>query len=176
MNAIRSVLAAAVLAIVCAVGGQAQEKNVVMTHVKYDGLKQEVLKHRGKVVIVDFWASNCGPCVKSFPKFVKMHEKFSDKGLVIITVSIDRVDEDNDGVKAANKILDDRKLPFIHLHLNEPYELLAKQFEYKSLPFYYVFDRRGKWARFRAIDYLNKKEDLLYEELESLVTQAIVEK
>ena len=36
--------------------GQPQEKNVEMIPVKYDGLKQEVLKHRGKVLVVDFWA------------------------------------------------------------------------------------------------------------------------
>jgi hypothetical protein len=34
----------------------AQDKKIEMIPVKYDGLKQEVLKHRGKVVVVDFWA------------------------------------------------------------------------------------------------------------------------
>src|ERR1017187_6715556 len=84
MTASRVILTFAALAFLCAAGGQTEEKKIVMKHVKYDGLKQEVLKHRGKVVIVDFWASTCGPCVKSFPKFVKMHEQYADKGLVII--------------------------------------------------------------------------------------------
>jgi thiol-disulfide isomerase/thioredoxin len=175
MRMIQAVLAVTALSFVCA-GGQTQERKIVMTQVKYDGLKQEILKHRGKVVIVDFWRSDCRPCIGSFPKFVKMYEKHAAKGLVIVTVSIDRVNEDNDGVKAANRILNDQKLPFIHLNLNEPDELLMKQFSYESLPFYYVFDRRGKWTRFRAIDYVKKKEGLLYEELENLVVQVLAEK
>lgn len=44
-------------AALCAPPGQAQEKKIEMLSVKYDGLKQEVLKHRGKVVVVDFWTS-----------------------------------------------------------------------------------------------------------------------
>ena len=43
----------ALLLIECA---SAQEKKIEMAPVKYNGLKEEVLKHRGKVVIVDFWA------------------------------------------------------------------------------------------------------------------------
>lgn len=38
-------------------GGPDQEKKSALATVKYDGLKREVLKHRGKVVVVDFWAS-----------------------------------------------------------------------------------------------------------------------
>src|SRR5262249_10312627 len=141
-----------------------------------DGLKQEVLKHRGKVVIVDFWATNCPPCMKSFPKFIKMHEKYADKGLVVIAVSIDPVEEDNLAVNLANKFLTQSKSPFINLLLDEPKELMAKQLDYVSLPFYYVFDRRGKWMRYRAYDYADKKEGLLYEDLEAFAVQALNEK
>ena len=57
MTGIRWHLALAAIVVVCAIGGSStQEKKIEMTFVKYDGLKQEVLKHRGKVVLVDFWA------------------------------------------------------------------------------------------------------------------------
>ena len=56
MNRI-AILAAIILATVpCASRGQTPEKVAEMIPVKYDALKQEVLKHRGKVVVVDFWA------------------------------------------------------------------------------------------------------------------------
>jgi hypothetical protein len=45
-----------VLATLCAVAGSQQDKNAEMIPVKYDRLKAEVLKQRGKVVLVDFWA------------------------------------------------------------------------------------------------------------------------
>jgi hypothetical protein len=44
------------LSIPCTTIGQTQDKKIEMIPVKYDGLKQEVLKQRGKVVVVDFWA------------------------------------------------------------------------------------------------------------------------
>ena len=51
----KSLLALGLLAILCAPTVQTQEKSAEMIAVKYDGLKQEVAKHRGKVVLVDFW-------------------------------------------------------------------------------------------------------------------------
>jgi hypothetical protein len=56
MQRIPSAFALLSLAAVCITAGSAQEKSPPMILVKYDRLKQEVLKQRGKVVIVDFWA------------------------------------------------------------------------------------------------------------------------
>jgi thiol-disulfide isomerase/thioredoxin len=50
-----------------------------------EALKDEDLK--GKVVLLDFWAVWCGPCVATFPHLREWHEKYSDKGLVIIGVT-----------------------------------------------------------------------------------------
>lgn len=52
----RSIFALGLLAALSASVAQPQEPSFEMARIKYDGLKQEVLKHRGKVVIVDFWA------------------------------------------------------------------------------------------------------------------------
>lgn len=43
----------------------------------------------GKVVLVDFWASWCGPCKASFPALNRLHDKYASKGLVIIGVGVD---------------------------------------------------------------------------------------
>jgi thiol-disulfide isomerase/thioredoxin len=43
----------------------------------------------GKVVLVDFWASWCGPCKESFPALNRLHAKYASKGLVIIGVGVD---------------------------------------------------------------------------------------
>jgi len=44
---------------------------------------------KDKVVIVDFWASWCGPCKESFPAMEELHQKYGAKGLVIIAVNVD---------------------------------------------------------------------------------------
>jgi len=46
----------ALLAVLCSAGDQKQEQKNLMIPVKYAGLKEEILKHRGKVLVVDFWA------------------------------------------------------------------------------------------------------------------------
>lgn len=45
---------------------------------------------KGKVIILDFWATHCPPCIKGIPDFIKLYNKYKDKGLVIIGISLDR--------------------------------------------------------------------------------------
>ncbi|HTB84182.1 MAG TPA: TlpA disulfide reductase family protein [Candidatus Sulfotelmatobacter sp.] len=54
---------------------------------KLDGKLPDSLA--GKVVVIDFWASWCGPCKESFPAMNELQKKYSDKGLVIIAVNED---------------------------------------------------------------------------------------
>jgi len=45
---------------------------------------------KDKVIILDFWATHCPPCIQEIPDFVKLYNKYNDKGLVIIGISLDR--------------------------------------------------------------------------------------
>jgi thiol-disulfide isomerase/thioredoxin len=168
MTALRCLIALGVFAF-CFSAGPAQEKKVTLTRVKYDDLKQEILKHRGKVVVVDFWATFCPPCIKSFPHFMDMQTKYADKGLVVISVSLDVPDSfDN-----AQAFLTRKNSNLRNFYLDEPGDLWAKKFESESLPFYYLFDRRGKWVRYRGKDYA---DGVPYDELEKVVIKMLDEK
>ena len=57
---------------------------------------------KGKVVIVDFWASWCGPCKESFPAMNDLQKKYGDKGLVIVAVNEDEEKSDMQDFLKAN--------------------------------------------------------------------------
>ncbi len=54
---------------------------------------QKIDQWRGKVVVVNFWATWCAPCRKEIPMFVKMQEKYGSKGLQFVGISIDQLDK-----------------------------------------------------------------------------------
>ena len=45
---------------------------------------------KDKVIILDFWATHCPPCIQEIPDFVKLYNKYKNKGLVVIGISLDR--------------------------------------------------------------------------------------
>ena len=73
--------------------------DVTVAGIKGDSIKLSSLK--GKVLLLDFWASWCGPCRYSNKHLVKMYNKYKDKGFEILSVSLD--DQKNDWKKAAAK-------------------------------------------------------------------------
>ena len=53
------------------------------------GEKVELKDFRGKVVLLDFWSTRCPPCRKAMPHLQELHEKYKNKGLVVVGVSLD---------------------------------------------------------------------------------------
>ncbi len=71
-----------------------------------DGKTHNIKDYRGKVVIIDFWATWCGPCRASTPYLLEVYEKFKDKGLVIFGISLDT------SRKELTDYLEEHKIPW----------------------------------------------------------------
>lgn len=57
------------------------------------GVKKVLESYKGKVVLVNYWATWCAPCIDEFPGIVKLQNEYRDKGLVVVGVSFDDPDE-----------------------------------------------------------------------------------
>ena len=66
---------------------------------------------RGKVVVIDFWATWCGPCVAEIPKVKEVYEKYHDQGFEIVGVSLDQP-EDKGGLDKLRAFCKDREVPW----------------------------------------------------------------
>ena len=128
--------------------------------IKYAELGQLVRSHKGKVVIVDFWADFCAPCKREFPNLVALHNQYKNDGLVAVSVALD----DPADAKIKDRIiafLDKQKADGLtNLQLDEPVEVWQKKLDIDGPPCVYVFDRdgriAGKWSD--KVDYDKIKE------------------
>lgn len=89
----------------------------------------------GKVLLVDFWASWCGPCKESFPCLNRLHARYSGKGLVILAIG---VDEDAAKHKA---FAEKQKAAFPLVH--DATHTAAAFFKVPTMPMSYLVDRKG---------------------------------
>jgi cytochrome c biogenesis protein CcmG, thiol:disulfide interchange protein DsbE len=117
--------------------------------------------YRGKVVLLDFWASWCVPCRQSFPWLNAMHEKYGARGLVVIGINVDRERAD------AERFLKDVPARFDIVY--DPAGALATQYEVPGMPSSYVFDAGGKLIN-KHIGFRNASRDEREAELQKLLT------
>ena len=96
----------------------------------------DIAQYDGKVVVLDFWASWCVPCRRSFPWWNTMHAKYADEGLIIIGVNLD-----ND-LQDAAKFLDEYSADF-KIHYDKD-KVLAKQQGVQAMPSTYILGRDGE--------------------------------
>jgi len=92
--------------------------------------------YQGKVVVLDFWASWCVPCRRSFPWMNAMHDKYKESGLVVLAVNLDR-DRDN-----AESFLSKYAANFKIVY--DPEATLASEFGVEVMPSSFVIGRGGE--------------------------------
>ena len=89
-------------------------------------------------MVLDFWATWCGPCVKELPFIQKLHEEFADSGIIIVGVSEDTPKT----VSRVKPFVKSRKLTFpILLDKNQD---LMRTFKIASIPYICIIDQSGE--------------------------------
>ncbi len=129
--------------------------DITVTKLKPTDFKQLVKQSQGSVLVVNFWATWCGPCVAEFPEFVKLDEKYREKGVKIAAISSDELTD-----------IQTKVIPFLKEHkarfdfyiqeAEDPQEMIdVVEKEWSgALPATFVYDKQGKMIlkKFGVID------------------------
>lgn len=113
----------------------------------------------GKVTLIDFWASWCGPCRKENPNVVAAYNKYHDKGFNIISVSLDK----KNGEKAWKDAIIKDKMDWNHISRLAYFGPLAKLYNVNAIPATFLLDENGIIiaTNLRGQQLQNKLEELL---------------
>jgi thiol-disulfide isomerase/thioredoxin len=120
---------------------------------KLEGKVPDALK--GKVVMVDFWASWCEPCKQSFPAMEDLQHRYSDKGLVIVAINVDENRSDMEDFLKKNAAT--------FAVIRDAGHKLVAQAGIATMPSSFLIDRDGK-VRFVHTGYRGTETKKKYEE------------
>ena len=122
----------------------------------------ELNELKGKVIYVDFWASWCPPCIKSFPFLNQLEAELKNQGLYVIGVNLDEKLAD------AQEFL--AKFPVNFSIAADPSKQCAKDFNVMAMPTSYIIDRKGN---IRHIHKGFRPDET--QQLRTLVTELLLE-
>jgi len=114
-----------------------------------NGSKISLSDLSGKVVMMNVWATWCGPCKREIPDFIEAYEQYKDKGLEIIGISVDRISQ--------NKVLQFTEKYKINYPVAMTTSKLTKDYgPFPAIPVTIIIDKNRK-IRYRQIGLVDKK-------------------
>jgi len=101
------------------------------------GALQAFEQFKGKYLLIDFWASWCGPCRAAVPKVKQLYDHYKDKGFEVVSISID------DSKTAWQKAMEEEKMPW-QQWLSPDKNKTMQTFLFSAIPTLYLVDRQGR--------------------------------
>ena len=106
-----------------------------------DGKPLSIASYKGKVVLIDFWATWCSPCRAEIPNVVKTYQKYHDKGFEVIGVSLDKADDKDALIRFAKE----NNMPWRQYFDGQFWtNKLAAKYGVTAIPMTYLLDGDGK--------------------------------
>ncbi len=104
-----------------------------------NGKNVRLLDYKGKVVLLDFWATWCPPCRASIPGLEKIHKTYKDKGLVILAISLDQGEWDT-----VKSFVTDHGITYSVLKGTED---VSEKYQVRTIPMLLVIDKEGRISK-----------------------------
>jgi len=125
----------------------------------------QLAKYKGKVVYVDFWASWCDPCKRSFPWMNELQTLYGEDGFKIIAINLDESRKD------AEAFL--KKMPAKFDVAFDKSGKTAEAYNLKAMPSSYLIDRNGKLVH-KSLGYRAEEKKILEKKIKQLVDKRVL--
>ncbi|NNJ72856.1 MAG: TlpA family protein disulfide reductase [Enterobacterales bacterium] len=116
----------------------------------------------GQVVLVNFWASWCGPCRKELPKLEELHQKYKDMGVTILGINID------ENLELSQRLLKDVEVNFPVLYDFD--NKVSKPYDISAMPSTFLIDKSGNF-RYKHLGYLDGYEIKYENDIKELIRE-----
>ncbi len=149
--------------------------DVSLKILSHDEITKLIASHRGKVVVVDCWSTQCGPCIKEFPNLVAMHKKYGDKvACVSLSFDYEGFGKPEDRIPDVKAFLKKQGATFDNVLSSDDSDTLSRKFDFVSIPVVLVYGQDGKLAqRFDNEDVLKVEDAFTYKDVEALVSELV---
>jgi thiol-disulfide isomerase/thioredoxin len=150
------VMAAALVAKPSKSGPPAVGEPVAIKFNAVNGGKVDLAAMKGKVVLIDFWATWCGPCVREIPHVVETYKKLHDKGFEIIGISLDQ------DRGALTKFIKENEMPWPQYFDGKGWDnKISSEYGIRSIPAMWLVDKEGNLASLNARSNLEAEVEKL---------------
>ena len=154
--------AAAVLIAASTTAGLKQSAAPDFTLKSVEGENLRLSEYRGEVVLINFWASWCGPCRQEMPVLSELHDKYKPLGFTVLGINV----EEDSG--KARKLLQEMPVTFPVLLDNE--SVVSKLYDVVAMPSTVLVDRNGN-MRYLHKGYKPGLEDVYLQQIRDLVRE-----
>lgn len=117
-----------------------ESSSVSVAAIVLDDLPAKIADHSGNVVMIDYWATWCGPCLQEFPHTIELSQKYAEAGLRVMTISCDDPSEGPKVLSTLKKLKATTENYHTSVDMNQTFE----GFDIRGgIPFYQLYDRKG---------------------------------